>query len=350
MSWGNVTLSIAGKEHMHLPAFDFTKLSAINTCPTWGILRYTHHKSMYASQRAVALDAGKAMHDCFAAIRLVQLGQTQGLYAHMQYHGARLFGASRWDSMMQYYNSDEDVAENIKRVALECLSTSAFVEDPDDTKRTFNNLENSLLYYCQRWEADRYPVWCADESDPTSFVGIEVPFAILVQPENYLPFLYTGRVDGLHTDRGKALLIQENKTATRLNQAWRQSFIMSHQVTGYSVAGSLFAKQHVARGLVIGIQIPVSRNVYDSYAMEEVQRPTYMREAWLKWLEHTIVLHDTYKDQVTEAPRYTHSCNRYFRPCSMIPFCASDKDEQELMFEQMHTDEWSPLHEQETGD
>jgi hypothetical protein len=31
-----------------LEAFDHTKLAAINTCPTWGILRYQMHKSVRA--------------------------------------------------------------------------------------------------------------------------------------------------------------------------------------------------------------------------------------------------------------------------------------------------------------
>ena len=44
-------------------AYDHTKLSAINTCPTWGILRYTMHKTMGGSSRAMALEAGGAAHE-----------------------------------------------------------------------------------------------------------------------------------------------------------------------------------------------------------------------------------------------------------------------------------------------
>ena len=56
-----------------LPTYDHTKLSAINTCPTWGILRYDMHKQMPGQGRALALEAGSAMHECFAFIRLVTL-------------------------------------------------------------------------------------------------------------------------------------------------------------------------------------------------------------------------------------------------------------------------------------
>jgi hypothetical protein len=74
-----------------------------------------------------------------------------------------------------------------------------------------------------------------------------------------------------------------------------------------------------------------------------------MKERWLQWLEYTTGIYNTYKRNPMTAPKHTHSCNRYFRPCSMIPFCASDEQEQRDILEQMVTEEWSPLTEK-TGD
>ena len=37
------------------------------------------------------------------------------------------------------------------------------------------------------------------------------------------------------------------------------------------------------------------------------------------------------------------SCNRYFRPCSFIPFCDADPAEQQRIVDEMGYDEWSPL-------
>ena len=68
---------MATDEDKHLPTYDHTKLSAINTCPTWGILRYTHHKKMPGSSRAMALAAGSAAHDAFSAVRLYQYEKFQ---------------------------------------------------------------------------------------------------------------------------------------------------------------------------------------------------------------------------------------------------------------------------------
>jgi hypothetical protein len=58
---------------------------------------------------------------------------------------------------------------------------------------------------------------------------------------------------------------------------------------------------------------------------------------------HTIQLAKLYHHDPINAPKYTHSCNRYFRPCSLIPFCYGDDDEQRQFLEEMVDDEWSPL-------
>lgn len=353
--WSKVELSLASAEEAKtLPAFDYTKLSAINMCPTWGILRYTMHKAMPGGGRSMALEAGSVAHECFAAIRLVQLGYSQGLKDHMHFHGGRLFGIDRWLSIIGR-SSENDFQSTIRNAALECLATAGYVDDPFDKRRTFTNLETCILYYAQRWEPQRYPVWTRDTADPSADVGIEVPFAVKVQPYGNQhndayplpPFIYTGRIDGLHIDQSNRLLIQENKTASRLDEAWVMSFDMSHQVTGYSVAASLFAGQNVERGLVIGLALPLPRYAHDGLSLVQVKRPDFMKARWLKWLEYTVGVHDAYKDNILDAPKHTHSCNRYFRPCSFIPFCAQDEDEQRAVLEQMVTEEWSPLHEKQ---
>lgn len=361
-NWQHVSLAIATQADMHLPAFDYTKLSAINTCPTWGIIRYSLHKSMPGAGRAMALEAGKAMHECFSVIRLMQLGhgQAQNMREHMQHHGVRLFGMDKWMQIMAGWN-EADLSITMRNTALECLATTAYVDDPYDKRRTYANLETSLLYYVQRWDANRYPIWI-ESNDPGGWVGVEIPFAIKVTatcsgvPANDLAnivtvdgghevhFLLTGRIDGLHTIAdGSALLIQENKTASRMDEAWQLAFDVSHQPTGYTVAASLFAKQNVERGMIIGLSLPLPRNISDGFKMLPISRPQYMKERWLKWLEHTITMHNDHINDPLNAPKYGHSCNRYFRPCAFIPLCAGDDDEQKLILSEMVKEEWSPL-------
>jgi hypothetical protein len=75
LSIDKVNLRLTTDADMHLPAYDNTKLVAINTCPTWGILRYSMHKTMSAPgvTRAMALEMGSAAHEVFAAVRLWQI-------------------------------------------------------------------------------------------------------------------------------------------------------------------------------------------------------------------------------------------------------------------------------------
>lgn len=343
--WTHVELELSTPDEIDtLPKFDFTKLSAINTCPTWGILRYTQHKAMPTNARAMALEAGTVMHECFAAIRLIQLGHEQGQaqYALMHRHGARIFGYDRWQSMLVGYNPT-DFSIAMRNVGLECLSTSGFVDDGFDKRRTYNNLETALLYYIQRWDKGRYPIWI-DRSD--DWVGIEIPFSITITATRddgpTIKFIYTGRIDGLHVSNGE-VIIQENKTASRLDEAWSMSFDMSHQVTGYMIAASLWSKQVIERGLVIGLSIPLPKTMSSGLSIVSVRREQHNKERWFRWLEHTIELHNKYEHDILTAPQYTHSCNRYFRPCSFIPFCASDDDERRLILSEMVHDEWTPL-------
>ena len=58
----SLNMRMATDEDAHLPVYDHTKLSGINTCPTYGILRYSMHKVMPNSKRALALEAGSTSH------------------------------------------------------------------------------------------------------------------------------------------------------------------------------------------------------------------------------------------------------------------------------------------------
>lgn len=350
----SVIFRMATPDDAALPSFDFTKLSAVNSCPRYGIVRYTHHKVMPSgggTYRNMALEAGSAMHECFSAIRLWQLGYAQGRKDLMQYHGRRLFGEGRWgmieDAMsLEGGGGSDDMLDATRRAAaLECLSTANYVDDGDDKRRTYFNLEASLLYYAQRWDHTRYPVWIRDPSDPHSDVGIEIPFSLVIETEDGIPlFRYTGRVDGIHTDTNGSLLIQENKTASRLSTAWKMAFNTSHQVTGYCIAAEVFTGQPIDKAIVLGVSIPLPRTVSEGLAMEYVTRPPRLKQQWLEWVLHTVALHNAFMDEPLAAPMYTHSCNRYFSPCSLIPLCAAtDMDEQRVILDEMVEQEWSPL-------
>lgn len=349
---------LATSEDMALDTYDHTKLSAINTCPTWGILRYAMHKKMPSAGRALALEAGSAMHECFAFIRLVSLVEQQqllGKSAEFQdalwcYHGTRLFGAERLEHIDQVIQEADNVVDVAKRGSIAVLDTSGYYDDPRDRRRTLSNMEECIYAYINRWRWD-HRVWMRDEDDPTSDVGIEIPFDVvttirttgaIIVPQ--LAFRLTGRIDGIHWNTTNELTVHDNKTASRLNDAWSQSFLLSHQITTYCAAATVFTQHSVHNAEVLGLALPLPKT-YDlgGYVREVVSRHQWHYDRWIDWLVHTIQLARQYKDNPYDAPKYTHSCNRYFRPCSFIPFCDADPIEQRTIVSEMETDVWSPL-------
>lgn len=376
-----VDVRLATEADAHLPTFDNTKLTAINTCPTWGIVRYALHKTMAGDGRAMALEAGSACHEVFAALRLWQLrwhdqinpkspiymrlSVAEGLY---DFHGKRLFGEDRWQMMQEAADCNEPMETRMLRFCLAALETSGFYDDPRDKRRTMSNLEEACLAYIDRWQFD-YPIWVRNADDPTSDVGIEVPFDLVItfyyttgeveehevstsDPIVFEPLVeqrsyrFTGKLDGLQWHGEGDLRIHENKTASRMDEAWQTSFEMSSQITGYMLASSTWTELSVRKATVHGLSIPLPKS-YDAGGVLRlpVTRQDHRFQRWFQWFLHTAMMHDLYLDDVLEAPQYTHSCNRYFRACSMIPFCTADREEQEVILEEMRHEEWSPLHE-----
>ena len=333
-----------------LPAFDNTKLTAINTCPTYGILRYEMHKRMPASGRAMALEAGHVMHDVFAAVRLWELGFVQQERELFEYHGYRLFGAARFARMKDAIREPVDETMRLN-FCLEALYSSGYTDDPRDDRRTMTNLEVCAIAYIQRYEFGKWPVWIRTLGNPKSDVGIEVPVDMVIEFDlrdgSTFSIRFTGRMDGVHIGRNHtSVVIQENKTASRLNDAWTQAFYMSHQITGYCMAMSLWTQHPVSEAIIRGITIPLYKNIdYGGVVTLPVTRDQHHFTHWVSWLYHTLQVWREHKDDVINAPRYTHSCNRYFTPCSFIPFCAVDDEEKQRTIEEMVHDEWSPLNE-----
>src|SRR5262245_28522913 len=72
-----------------LRAFSNSRLESISECPTWGIV---HMQKQYPQHgRALALEAGEAMHQFFAAMRCWQLHTVQCLPDHAKAAGDRIF-------------------------------------------------------------------------------------------------------------------------------------------------------------------------------------------------------------------------------------------------------------------
>ena len=344
----NVRLPVeADKDY---PWFDNTTLVGINTCPTYGMIRNVKDLAMPGAGRAMALEAGSASHEFYAAVRVYDLMVYQERLLHAICQGTRLFKEETWINMFAQLSKGEDKLVEGLNFCLQALYGYGYYDDPQDKRRTLSNIEESCIAYYDAWKWNKHPIYIQDEDDETCLVGIEIGMEFVIEFRCYdgsrYTYRYRGRIDGLHRNAtNNELIVQENKTGSRLDNAWSMSFLMSHQVTGYCVGSALLAGEPCNKAVVMGMAIPLPRSYdYGGLVNEPVVREKFMVEKWLAWVWDTTRVYEQFKDDVDQATRYTHSCNRYFRPCAMIPYCTADDDERAhiLNDELVHTP-WDPL-------
>ncbi len=341
-----VNVRLATPDDDDLMWFDHTKLSAINTCPTWGMIHSVKSLRIPGGGRAMALEAGSASHEFFAAVRMYDLHSTH--VEHFKVLGPKLYSDDTWTNMCRQLDSREDTRTIGLNFCLEALYGSGFYDDPRDKRRTMSNIEESCIAYYDRWHWNKHPIYVADEDDPNCLVGIEIGMEFVIEfvchDGTVQAYKYRGRLDGLHRDSKGVLMVQENKTASRLDQAWSMSFMMSHQVTGYCVGSALLTGEPCNKAVVMGMAIPLPRSYdYGGLLNEPVSRPPHLIAAWMQWVWDTTRVYEQFKDNPDAATRFTHSCNRYFRPCALLPYCASDDEEREVIMSEMEYAPWNPL-------
>ena len=345
-----------------LPWIDFSTLTAVNTCPRWGIIHSIKGKRLSSGvERVLPLEAGRAMHDVFACCRFFDLITHIGAqatnddlkyeeYKQIEAYATKLFATAeypdRWREAMSYFTSTEDAETRCMQMCLNLLESSGYRDDPRDNKRTQSNLESAAINYVQRYPLGRFIPIMTDK-----MVGIEVPIDVTLYYPADVPLVrLIGRVDGLCIDTMRKYdttpEVHENKTGSRIDTVWSNSFDTSHQVTTYLIALSAMLDMKLTNCVMWGLQLPVPKSSMYSDGM--MRYPTSRDEDafmnWRAWLMHTLNIIDLYKDDPTNAPMYTHSCNRYFRSCSFIPLCTESNAQRKHIYEhEMVTERWSPI-------
>jgi hypothetical protein len=339
----------------NLPSFDNVKLTAIATCPTFGIMRYQHHKVYASPRRSMPLVAGLAAHEAFSAVRLGDLF----FNGHMFYpdmdckrtairRANQLFGSERTIAWVEKMSAGEDIERSVMLGALEIFNSTGFYDDPDDKRRTIANIEETIIAYCSRYPMGK--TMCVVDIDKLGrqFVGVEIPIKMFLRIRNHdvvREYKFLGRVDGvMWTGPDKtAINVEDDKTASRLNDAWHESWKIAHQMTGYCAAINALLGVETMQGIVRGASIPLPKT-YDYGGVVNVpfRRNLPQFKEWADYVVHIMDIMQKYVNTPLSAPRYTHSCNRYFRPCSYIPFCDSDMEERALMYSEMDDEVWDP--------
>jgi hypothetical protein len=344
-----------------LPKFDNVKLTAIATCPTFGIMRYDHHKVYASGKRAMALEAGLAAHEAFAATRLGDLYwngadfyeqgeawcRNKAVRRSIQLHGEK-----RTESWLAQMNKGEDIERSIMLGALDMFESTGYYDDPDDKRRTIANIEETIIAYVSRYPLGKIMCVVTTDAMGREFIGVEMPVDTHLRIEdqtrqqNVHEYHFVGRVDGvMWHDRSKRRIdIEDDKTAARLNDAWHESWKINHQPTGYCAAISAILDTDIRTGTIRGASIPLPKTYdYGGIVSAPFTRTDQQFDEWADYVIHVMGILEQFGPRPLHAPRYTHSCNRYFRPCNYIMFCDSPTEERAAMYNEMDDEVWNPL-------
>src|SRR5579864_9030278 len=198
-----------------LRAFSNSRLESISECPTFGVIHMQRQYPQHA--RAMALEAGEAMHQYFAAMRCWQLHKLQGLPEHAQLTGERIFGADRWADVWKRTLKQSGDIEQLGQLAVEVLNTSGYYDDPKDTTRTLSNMQTAAVVYAKETYPylHAWPVWVADVKSPLKPVGVEQVFDVVLEYTDGKRVRFIGTLDGILCNASKNMRVTmaENKTA-----------------------------------------------------------------------------------------------------------------------------------------
>lgn len=285
----------------------------------------------------MALEAGSLMHEMFAAVRIWQLAYVQNLHGHANAVANRIFGSKRWYRCVKEAgklgDSGGDFRDHLIQLCYAVLNSAGWVDDPGDSTRTLSNMQLATIHYVDERlpNMENWPIYIEDETNPSCLVGIEQVFDVVLLFSDGTEIRYIGTIDGMVIQFGDSAansryFIDENKTAARLDTGWRNKFDLLHQVTGYCAASTTVFGFPVMNCRVTGVKIKPTNKGEDVYPLNALPRDESMFQTWGRWLHHTVSLYEQFRDDFEGAPRYTHACNRYFRPCSLIPFCCDSAE------------------------
>lgn len=230
-------------------------------------------------------------------------------------------------------------------LAFEVLHTSGFEDDPRDETRTIANMELSSIYYIdeQIKKLENWPIYVADAGDPQCMVGIEQAFDIVVDYGDK-GIRFVGTLDGLlhNMNHDGRLTVDDNKTAARMDRGWLLKWDISNQITGYIAATPVVFGIQARYARIQGLKIRPTDRGDDISALEPIERTDEVINTWARWLRHSVEMYEKYVDNWEHAPRYSHSCSRYYRPCSLIPFCGDTAAGRKLQYRDMIPADMSP--------
>ena len=333
-------------EHGSMPYVTSSMVEAVVTCPKWGIVHNVLRKRFTTGYRQMALEAGSLMHEVFSVYNLYQIAKTQNLLDHAVHHGQILFPNGRFDALnfTSIVNGDYSQMRMLEKLAYTVIGSSDFYDEVTDKNRTLANLEHCSIELANYFLMNHvnFPIWIKDLNDPTKEIGIEksldVVFDICLGDNTIRSLRFIGLADVLYHRVNGEVKLGEYKTTSSMNDGWTEAFRTRNQLSAYYGAlGAHF--DNVAEEIILtGSTIPVRKTTV-SVQHFNVDRTEQSVFDFLRTALFAMDQINAYKDNPVIAPMFTHSCNRYFRPCALLDLCTAEVSDQYVMLEQMKIDE-----------
>lgn len=208
---------------------------------------------------------------------------------------------------------------------------------PTRSAKTLGRLLDGVSSYFRQWPLDEeYLVPVND--------GIEYEFQMPLpahHPVTGKQLVYCGRMDMLaRCEETDAIVVVDEKTASRFTDSWMAKWDMDTQLTGYLYfASKVFsAPDETAFGQIRGIGI-------SSTGIEHVRVSVFRTEHQLELWRQTLIydVASMIESFVTESfvPRMGESCVTYSRPCEYTRLCTTPQPE--AFYEQYDVRFWNPL-------
>jgi hypothetical protein len=329
------------------PYLTSSMLEAINTCPRWGLINSLHRKSFSDTARSMALEAGSAMHEIFAMLNLFQIGLAQQNYSAMADAGEKMF-PGRWKGMTADIDpgADQFAKDMIETALLRCLASSEFHDNPEDARRTTSNLEAAIFELVNHWMSvgSSYNILVEDGT-----IGVEQSLDFIMSEYSDFkdPIRFIGLADAVYVNYDTSnLTLGEYKTASRVTSSYIDSFNTRHQVTLY-LAGlaALYGEERVSKNAIITASTLPPSKTKQNVESWMVGRDSDSFLDLFNAARFAMEIIDRWGGDPTSAPMFSHSCNRYFSTCSLMPLCTCSASDRKDTFDGMYTRELSPSEE-----
>jgi len=212
---------------------------------------------------------------------------------------------------------------------------------PPKSAKTRDNLIDAICGYFRQWPLDE------DNLVPVEN-GVEYEFKVtlpVLHPITDKFLVYCGRMDMLARDRDTgAIVVVDEKTASRFTDSWFSKWDMDTQLTGYLYVASAFGTDDLPpQGQIRGIGIS---NLGPTFVRTAIHRTKHAIDLWWMQLVRDLKeMRNAFKDLVNMESNFAYrmgeSCYTYQRPCEYTRLCTSPNPD--AFLDQYEVRFWNPV-------